>query len=75
MEKNLELLPNVTLENGKNVAERIRNVIENREIKYDGKVIRISASLGVTQVKKVIQSILFIEELMRHCIKQKEMEK
>jgi len=46
------ILPNVTLENGKNVAERIRNVIENHEIKYDGKVIRISASLGVTQVKE-----------------------
>ena len=46
------ILPNVTLENGKNVAERIRNVIENHEIKYDGKVIKISASLGVTQVKE-----------------------
>ncbi len=46
------ILPNVPLEDAIKVAERIRSIIENREIKYEDKVIRITASFGGTEVKE-----------------------
>lgn len=46
------ILPNVPLEDAIKIAERIRSVIENREIKYEDKIIRITASFGITEVKE-----------------------
>ena len=46
------ILPGVSLENGIKVAERIRNIIENREVRYENKVIKFTASFGVTESKK-----------------------
>ncbi len=46
------LLTNVHLEDTIKVAERIRSIIENREIKYEDKFISITASFGVTEVKE-----------------------
>ncbi|NPA53452.1 MAG: diguanylate cyclase [Aquificae bacterium] len=46
------LLPGVEIKDAKNVAERLRRIIENREVKLeDGKAVRVTASFGVTQVK------------------------
>jgi len=46
------LLPGVEIEDAKNIAERLRKIIENREIKLeDGTVLKVTASFGVTQVK------------------------
>lgn len=46
------ILPGVTLENAIKVAERIRNIIENREIKIDKHTLKVTVSIGVTEVKQ-----------------------
>lgn len=46
------IVPGVELENAVKIAQRIKNVIENREIKINDHIIKITASLGVTQVRK-----------------------
>lgn len=46
------ILPNVEIENAIKVAQRIRNVIENREVKYNNHIIKFTASFGITQSKK-----------------------
>lgn len=46
------ILPGVELENAVKVAERIRKILENREIKSKNHIIKITASFGVTQVSK-----------------------
>ncbi|RMD46004.1 MAG: GGDEF domain-containing protein, partial [Aquificota bacterium] len=46
------LLPGVEIEDARNIAERLRKIIENREIKLeDGTVLKVTASFGITQVK------------------------
>lgn len=40
------------LEDAVKVAERIRKVMENREIRYQDKIIKYTASFGITQAKK-----------------------
>jgi diguanylate cyclase len=55
------LLPGVEIKDAKNIAERLRKIIENREIKLeDGTSIKVTASFGVTQVKMgdTVKSIL-----------------
>lgn len=55
------LLPGVEIEDAKKIAERLRKIIENREIKLeDGTSIKVTASFGVTQVKMgdTVKSIL-----------------
>ncbi len=55
------LLPGVELKDAKNIAERLRKIIENREVKLeDGTSIKVTASFGVTQVKMgdTVKSIL-----------------
>ncbi|WP_245596350.1 GGDEF domain-containing protein [Sulfurihydrogenibium subterraneum] len=46
------ILPGVPLENGIKVAERIRNIIENREVRFEDRIIKFTASFGVTESKK-----------------------
>lgn len=47
------VLPGTTLEDALSVAERIRNILENREINLgNNNVIKITASFGVTQIKE-----------------------
>jgi diguanylate cyclase len=46
------ILPGVDLESAKNVAERLRKIIENRKIHFDDKVIKVTASFGVTEAKE-----------------------
>lgn len=46
------ILPGVELENAVKVAGRIRKILENREIKFKNHIIKITASFGVTQVRK-----------------------
>lgn len=46
------ILPGVSLENGIKVAERIRSIIENREVKFEDRIIKFTASFGVTESKK-----------------------
>ncbi len=55
------LLPGVEIKDAKNIAERLRKIIENRDIKLeDGNAIKATASFGVTQVKMgdTLKSIL-----------------
>ncbi len=55
------LLPGVEIEDARKIAERLRKIIENREIKLeDGTSIKVTASFGVTQVKMgdTVKSIL-----------------
>lgn len=44
------ILPGVTIEKALGVAERIRSVIENREINTGKNILKVTASSGVTQV-------------------------
>lgn len=46
------ILPGVSISDGIKVAERIRGIIENRELKHNDKVIKITASFGVTESNK-----------------------
>ncbi|WP_456402822.1 diguanylate cyclase [Persephonella sp.] len=57
------LLPGVEIEDAVKIAERLRNIIYNREIRIGSRkdeILRVTASLGVTQVKKgdTVNSIL-----------------
>lgn len=57
------LLPGVEIEDAVKIAERLRNIIQNREIRIGpdrDEILRVTASFGVTQVKKgdTVNSIL-----------------
>ncbi len=55
------LLPGVEIDDAKKIAERLKKIIENREIKLeDGTTVKVTASFGVTQVKMgdTVKSIL-----------------
>lgn len=57
------LLPGVEIKDAISIAERLRKVIENREIKIEndsGKKLKITASFGVTEIKEddTVESVL-----------------
>ncbi len=68
------LLPGVPLEDAKKVAERIRKVIENRVIRIDENTeINLTASFGVTQVKKgdTVESVIDRADMAMYEAKRK----
>ncbi len=46
------ILPGISKDDAKNIAERLRKIIENRKIHINDETIKITASFGVTQAKK-----------------------
>ena len=48
-EEFLVLLPSTTLENAKLIGENIRKLIEELEIDYDNKRIKVTISMGITE--------------------------
>lgn len=46
------ILPGVVLENAVKVADRIKNIIENREMKIDKHIVKVTVSIGVTQIRQ-----------------------
>ncbi|WP_281950295.1 GGDEF domain-containing protein [Nitrosophilus kaiyonis] len=46
------ILPNVNIEDAKNIAQRIRKVIENHNIKLEDTIVSYTASFGITSYQK-----------------------
>ncbi|MCX7760237.1 MAG: GGDEF domain-containing protein [Hydrogenothermaceae bacterium] len=65
------ILPNVNIENAVKVAERLRNAIENREIKFNNHIIKVTASFGVTETKKTDDYISLFERADKALYKAK----
>lgn len=69
------LLPGVEIEDAVKIAERLRQIIENRHIRTNGSFIRFTASFGVTQVKDGDTLNSIIERADRALYKAKQMGK
>ena len=63
------LMPETTLQAGVNIAERLRSSIENLDIVFEGKQIRITASFGLSEVIPA-QAGDIPEEYLTSCIQK-----
>jgi diguanylate cyclase (GGDEF)-like protein len=61
------LMPNTPLEIGVRIAERIRGAVEAMTIPFEGRMLRVTASFGVSRVDGVITADQF-EEYIKACI-------
>ncbi len=69
------LLPGVEIEDAVKIAERLKQIIENRHIKADGHFIKFTASFGVTQAKPGDSLNTIIERADRALYRAKELGK